>query len=86
MKEKFYAVLKKRLKERKATSLDEILPKVWRARKFTTYFFNYVTLSISKNNREIDKSLYLLRPKEGGLGITKKLPMHNSYCNDFYAL
>ena len=72
MEEELDVVLKKII-SRKAASLDKILHKVWKTRKFDDSSSSLIMqlCVFPKLKKEMDKRLLPFFPKEGDLGITK---------------
>ena len=66
MEEELDAVLKK-LKA-------EMFLKVWKTKDLTTYSFDYATLSINKQNRDVEKSCILCFSQKDDHGITRATP------------
>ena len=77
--EELNSVLRK-IKNRKATGLDEIPPEVWKTRKFTDILLQYCNAMYSQNT--IDrwtKGCILPFPKKSDLGGNQELPKYNPY-------
>ena len=70
-KEELYSVLKK-IKNRKATGLDEIPPEVWKTRQFDDILLRQCNTVYSQNRIERwMKGCILPFPKKGDLGLVK---------------
>ena len=63
------SVLRK-IKNRKATGLEEIHPEVWKTRQFDDIMLRHCSLE-SKSDRQMDEGIHPPFPKKGDLGLAK---------------
>ena len=71
MQEELDSVLRK-IKNRKAAAFDEVLPKVWKTRKFDDILLRYCNAVYNQNTiNSWTKGCILPFPKKGDLGIAK---------------
>ena len=68
MQEELDSVLRK-IKNRKAAGLYEILPEVWKTREFDDILLRYCNAIYNQNT--MDKGMHPSFPKKGDLGLAK---------------